>query len=96
MTTLITAYDKSGPIGRCDAKCYNAKGAVCRCICGGRNHGVGRRKAIETTATIGPEDYDRWPGWEKAERGKVWVERCLPLRTGGHDEVEVGVSQGIG
>ena len=26
---------------RCDAKCRNAKGTECHCICGGVNHGVG-------------------------------------------------------
>ena len=28
-------------MGRCDARCYNAKGTVCKCICGGINHGCG-------------------------------------------------------
>jgi len=96
MTTLISAHNGDGCIGRCDARCYNAKGERCRCICGGRNHGVGREKAANNTADMGPEDYDKWPGWEKAELGRVWVSRYLPLRTGGHDEVEVGVSQGKG
>ena len=96
MTTLIVAYDKSGPIGRCDARCYDAKGDRCRCICGGRNHGVGLRKALDNAVDMGPKDYDKWPGWKKAELGKVYVTRCRPLRVGGYDEVEVGVSQGSG
>jgi len=29
----------------CDARCYNAKGKVCRCICEGINHGLGLEKA---------------------------------------------------
>ena len=52
MTTLISAHNGDGCIGRCDAKCYMATGPVCRCICGGRNHGVGLAKAIESLPTI--------------------------------------------
>jgi hypothetical protein len=29
----------------CDARCYNAEGDHCTCICQGFNHGVGRRLA---------------------------------------------------
>jgi len=32
---------------KCDEKCYNAKSMRCTCICGGVNHGVGLRQAIE-------------------------------------------------
>jgi len=46
--TLIEVRGKGGElIGRCDARCYNAKEPHCECICGGRNHGVGLQKAIE-------------------------------------------------
>lgn len=27
----------------CDARCHDAKGATCRCICNGKYHGVGAR-----------------------------------------------------
>jgi len=47
MTTLISAHNSSGCIGRCDAKCHEATGPECNCICGGKNHGVGAKKAIE-------------------------------------------------
>jgi hypothetical protein len=30
----------------CDARCYNAKGTVCKCFCGGTNHGEGLDFAI--------------------------------------------------
>ena len=30
----------------CDARCYNAKGTVCHCFCGGQNHGKGLASAI--------------------------------------------------
>lgn len=41
MTTLITATKRDGSTRRCTAKCYNAKGKSCTCICGGRYHGIG-------------------------------------------------------
>ena len=34
-------------IGTCSARCHTAKGARCKCICGGINHGAGLRQAIE-------------------------------------------------
>ena len=42
MATVIAAYKSDGTcVGRCDARCHTAQGSKCRCICGGRNHGVG-------------------------------------------------------
>jgi hypothetical protein len=52
MTTLIAVYDSDGCVGRCDAKCYEATDPDCDCICGGRNHGVGRAQAVENTAAL--------------------------------------------
>jgi len=49
MTTLIAVYTPEGCVGRCDAKCYNATGDKCECVCGGANHGVGVNKAVENT-----------------------------------------------
>ncbi len=49
MTTLIAAYNSDGLIGRCDARCYNAKDEKCTCICNGMNHGGGKNKAIDNT-----------------------------------------------
>lgn len=45
MTTLIAVYNSEGCVGRCDAKCYDATGDSCQCICGGANHGAGLSKA---------------------------------------------------
>jgi len=46
MATLISQYSGSGKCrGRCDARCHDAKGPVCRCICGGRFHGKGYAQA---------------------------------------------------
>jgi len=48
MTTVIEARRSGGSlIGRCAEKCHTAKGKKCKCICGGKNHGVGLAKAIE-------------------------------------------------
>ncbi len=49
MTALIAAYNSGGCAGRCDAKCYNAWGPECHCICQGANHGIGRQDAIDNT-----------------------------------------------
>lgn len=52
MATLMAVYNSQGCVGRCDARCYNAKGPRCRCICGGKNHGVGLAKARDNTARM--------------------------------------------
>lgn len=50
MTTLIILKKADGSLlGRCDAKCHNAKGSKCTCICGGMNHGVELNQAIDNT-----------------------------------------------
>jgi hypothetical protein len=39
---LIEVHKPDGSlIGRCDARCYNAKHPKCDCVCGGVNHGRG-------------------------------------------------------
>jgi len=43
MVTLMTLGDNYGTRRRCDARCHNAGGPTCKCICGGRYHGAGRR-----------------------------------------------------
>lgn len=40
MTTLLSWGNRSGKRGRCDARCHNAKGTACSCMCGGRYHGA--------------------------------------------------------
>jgi len=49
MTALIAVYNSGGCVGRCDAKCYNATGGDCDCICGGMNHGSGLDQAADNT-----------------------------------------------
>lgn len=65
MVTLISVHNKSGCVGRCDAKCYNAQSIECDCICGGANHGAGLEKACENTremVDLWVEDYAREKG----------------------------------
>lgn len=52
MSTLIAVYNSEGCVGRCDARCYNAQHPDCDCICGGRNHGAGRDRAVENTREL--------------------------------------------
>ena len=41
MTTIMQEDQPDGTTRRCDARCHDAKGAVCNCICGGPFHGLG-------------------------------------------------------
>ena len=52
VTALIAVYTGDGCAGRCDAKCYNAWGRECHCICQGGNHGLGRLEAIANTREL--------------------------------------------
>jgi len=52
MTTLIAIYTGDGLMGRCDAKCYNAWGPECHCICQGGNHGAGKQEATDNTREL--------------------------------------------
>jgi hypothetical protein len=45
----------SGGARRCDARCYNAKGDDCHCVCGGKNHGVGHDVALKNVQEHGDE-----------------------------------------
>jgi hypothetical protein len=53
MPDLIKVYDFDGKdIGTCGSSCYDAKEDECKCICGGKNHGVGFRQAMAQTAQV--------------------------------------------
>jgi len=52
MTTILSVHNNYGEVGRCDAKCHNATKPECKCICGGKNHGVGLSHAIENTKNM--------------------------------------------
>jgi hypothetical protein len=68
MATLISVGNSEGIQGRCDAKCYNATGPDCDCVCGSRNHGAGLVQAMANTAELADEwieEYKaRYPGEE--------------------------------
>lgn len=52
MTTVLSFHNSDGCVGRCDAKCHDAKHPECDCICGGANHGCGLQQAIVNTKEI--------------------------------------------
>lgn len=68
MTTLIAVYGSDGLEGRCDARCYDSDTSRCRCVCRGKNHGVGKQRATDNTRELAAEWIDRWraehPGQE--------------------------------
>jgi hypothetical protein len=57
--TLIVVYDRDSVAGRCDAGCYDAADQGCCCICGGANHGAGKRRAIRNTRKHADQWLDR-------------------------------------
>jgi hypothetical protein len=76
MTALIALYGGDGCVGRCDAKCYNAWGPECHCICQGANHGAGKQEAVDNTR----------------EMAESWLEQARASGQGiGHVEVLVDV-----
>ncbi len=56
MTTIYAVYNSDGCVGRCDAKCHEAKGEECHCICGGVMHGVGSKIAREDRKYLTDDD----------------------------------------
>ena len=68
MTALITAYTAGGCVGRCDAKCYNAWGPECHCICQGANHGTGKQEAIDNTREMA----ESWLEGARPDWQDVW------------------------
>lgn len=55
MATLIAVYNSEGCVGRCDARCYDAKEDDCDCICQNLNHGAGRQQAEDNTRQLADE-----------------------------------------
>ena len=49
---IFAVYNSDGCVGRCDARCHNAIGFDCECICGGAFHGVGSKTACEDRGTL--------------------------------------------
>ena len=55
MATLIKMDSLDGHRCLCSARCYNAKGSNCTCICGGMNHGAGPERAAQNTQLLSQE-----------------------------------------
>lgn len=56
MTTIYAVYDRYGLVGRCDARCHEAKKPECHCICGGARHGVGSRVTQEEVNAVSDDE----------------------------------------
>jgi len=89
MTTLMAVSTASGLVGRCDARCYLALHPDCECICGGRNHGKGRRQAMDNSrqlATRWIEEYAHKQGLHEftstihpeCVQATLWSEGSVP------------------
>ncbi len=59
MATLIKLETSDGHQRLCSAKCYNAKGHKCTCICNGMNHGVGPEQAAQNTQIMNQKWVDQ-------------------------------------
>ena len=59
MIVLLAVYGSDSCTGICDIRCYDATTSACACICGGHNHGAGRRQAVINTSEHALEWLDR-------------------------------------
>lgn len=87
MTTLIEVRNSSGIVGRCDARCYNAKTPDCTCICGGKNHGAGQEKAIDNTRELAEDWLKRYAKEKGLEN---WTAE-IPARDRDRDPVQLAL-----
>ena len=79
--TLITRGSSSAKRGRCDARCYDAKGSLCVCCCGGLNHGKSLAGAL---SAMGQTLFDIIKDEERGliELAPGFVHRCSALESG--------------
>ncbi len=70
MATLISYESSGGSKGRCDAKCYDAEGPECECVCGGENHRKGLQKAVDNTNKLAQTWVDRY---KQAHQGETTI-----------------------
>lgn len=75
MATLISVYSNGKCIGRCDERCYNAEHDHCECICGGKNHGVGYKKAVGNTREQIAEWEQNWKEQKTHSSDKIRVSK---------------------
>ncbi|WP_289009066.1 hypothetical protein [uncultured Thermomonospora sp.] len=65
MVALLTVRRGNTVVDQCNATCYEASGKVCRCVCGGANHGVGLEQAVVNTRAM----HAAWVARARATRG---------------------------
>lgn len=76
MVSLLTVHNSEGCVGRCDAGCYMAKTPKCHCICGGKNHGVGLKRALDNNQQrvgLDPRDLEAFAQERKIEPQTLFV-----------------------
>lgn len=73
MSCLIYASNGEQCIGKCDANCYNATHQDCDCVCGGKNHGVGYKKAVENTIKYADEWIEKYAKHKGLKQNDVKV-----------------------
>ena len=82
MTTVISAHNSDGCIGRCDSKCHDATHETCTCICGGANHGKGLETAISNTRQMAENWIESYNAANSApitwEIDSIVTQICLP------------------
>lgn len=69
MKALLAVCNSEG-CRHCDAKCYNAKQEDCECVCGGRNHGVGKKQAMSNVSAIA-RVWIKEAGYEMDDDGRL-------------------------
>lgn len=85
MTTLIAVYsadgraDKRHVSGRCDARCYEAAGDACVCVCGGANHKAGRQRAEANVRELAATWIEKWTAEHGAGRVEIIEQMSLPF-----------------
>jgi len=77
---LVSVRLGSNIVGRCDAKCYDAKHDHCQCVCGGVNHGKGIEKAQENTLDMARLNIDD-PRFDFPMITKTQIEEVTGLET---------------
>ncbi len=80
MTTLIAVYSSDGCEGRCDARCYEAEGDVCVCLCQGVNHSAGRQRAEANVREYAATWLEQWTAAHpETVRADVTQQYSLPF-----------------
>lgn len=80
---LIKISSSGGVTRQCDARCYNASDHMCRCVCGGANHGRGLEQAKVNTELAGKTLARNWIQTRNLKRARIqigtWERVQIPL-----------------